>query len=286
MRIFITGGNGMIGTVFRRILAKKENFYIIAPSKDELDIRIIEDVRKEIMRNQPNIIIHLAAITNIELCEEYPLEAFRTNFLGTWNISQVCSEQNITLVLLSSDMVFDGTKGNSYIETDRTSAINVYGKTKVAAEEIIKNLVKQFYIIRSSWLFGGEERDHKFVGQIINNVRLGLKIEAVNDRISNPTYLKDFCLKMLEIIENRFPWGTYHIVNEGSCTRHEYACKIIEFSQMEGVSIHSISSSDKPYEARRPVMSPLKNYHLELMGKNDMRPWEEALKEYIMEIWK
>lgn len=284
MRIMLTGAGGMLGRDLTDILAKQGGRLLQACDHATLDVQDFSAVQAALAGYHPELLIHLAAYTDVEKAEGDADAVYRTNYLGTWYVCQACAMLDITLVYLSSDLVFDGKKGLPYLETDRRNPLNVYGRSKLAGEDLVRNLVRRHYIIRAGWMFGGRENDHKFAGRLMEQAKAGNTLHVVNDCIGSPIYTRDLAEKIREIIMDGLPWGTYHVVNRGSCSRYEFALEILSLAGYADLTVIPVAGSYFPGAAPRPLNSALRNYALELMGRNDLRSWQEALEDYITAI--
>ena len=176
MRILITGADGMLGeSLFAQLKKKDHILFAFSHSKKTRDLTPLEitdheQVAKVITTHKPDIIIHLAALTNVDYCEEYPNEAFSVNFEATKNIASICKKEDIRLYFISTGAVFSGEKKEPYIENDICGPVNVYGETKLKAEEEVKKL-SSYCIIRTGWLIGGGNKDTKFVSFILTQLK-------------------------------------------------------------------------------------------------------------------
>lgn len=284
MKIMITGAGGMLGRELNSILAPVPRWQIHAYTHAELDVEDQLAVQSAVSSCKPEVLLHLAAYTDVERGEKEPDTVCRTNYLGTWYVCQACAMENVTMVYLSSDLVFDGKKGQAYVETDSPNPLNVYGHSKLAGENLVRELLPRHYIIRAGWMFGSMGQDHKFAGKILERARAGQPLQVVMDRIGSPIYTCDLAGKIRDMLKENYPWGTYHVVNKGLCSRHEFASQILRYAGLDGVEIAPVASASMGGDVPRPVVSALHNYALELMGRNNMRTWEEALEEYMREI--
>ncbi len=281
MKVMITGAGGMLGQTLTENFAIREGWLLQPYTHAMLDVGDYTAVQAALASFNPHLLIHLAAYTDVEKAEKEPDSVYRTNYLGTWYICQACSMLDITMVYLSSDLVFDGRKGLPYVETDQTGPLNIYGRSKLAGEELVRNLVRRHYIIRAGWMFGDSKKDHKFVGKVLEQAFTGKTLHVVMDRIGSPIYTNDLAKKIREIISDGLPWGTYHVVNKGLCSRQEFAVSILRYAGINDLPVIPVDTSYFPSGAPRPINSALCNYALELMGRNNMRPWQDALQEYV-----
>lgn len=275
-KVLITGSNGMLGSSLLEQLKKK--YSIKGITIEDADITDFDAVVKVIRKIKPDIVIHTAAYTKVDDCESNSLLAYKVNAIGTRNVAVACQKIDASMVYISTDYVFDGTKESPYTEFDAANPLSVYGKTKLAGEEFIRQILNRFYIIRTSWLYG--EGGVNFVDTIINKAKTEKVLKVVDDQFGSPTYTKDLADKIGEIIDKE-RYGTYHVTNSGSCSWFEFAKKIIEYSNIKGVDAIPIKSNALNRPAKRPANSVLQNFMLELEGIPLMRPWEEAVREYV-----
>lgn len=265
----ITGAGGIIGSYF--------DFGHRLDLKD-LDITDEKIVERVFRRIKPKLVIHLAAATDVEKCEKEPEYAWRVNALGTFNVSKACRKYGAGIVYVSTAVVF-GSNKPSHGEKDIPSPDSAYGRSKYAGELAVRDLVPDHLILRTSWVFGGgPERDHKFVGNIIRQIREGKKnLQVVGDLVCSATYAKDFVMILKKLLrENRR--GIFHVVNSGSASRFEMAREIAS-ALNSPVSIKKISGKDFGGMSSKLNPGTLKT------SLPPLRSWKEALREYIKEEW-
>ncbi len=231
--------------------------------------------------------MHLAAETDVDKCELEPDQAYLTNTIGTQNVALSCQKRDIIMVYVSTIGVFDGNKPEPYTEFDEPNPINVYGKSKLWGERIVQSFLKKYYIVRAGWMMGGGPRkDKKFVAKIIKQILEGKKeLMVVNDKFGSLTYTVDFSKCLTNLIETGC-YGLYHCTNKGWASRYEVAKKIVEYMGLNDVKIIAVSSAHFPLPAPRARSEACYNYKLELMRMDKMRPWEEALRDYIENFWR
>ena len=176
--------------------------------------------------------------------------------------------------------VFDGAKNEPYTEFDTPHPSSEYSKAKYQGELFVKDSLREYYIVRAGWMFGGGVRDKKFVGKIVSLAKQGRKLQVVDDKFGSPTYTNDLAQGILKLVETGW-YGTYHMANLGCCSRFEYAQKVLNLVDRSNCSVEPVSSEAFPLPAHRPRMEAIRNYMLQLLGLNWMRPWEEALSDYI-----
>ncbi|MEW6685757.1 MAG: dTDP-4-dehydrorhamnose reductase [Candidatus Edwardsbacteria bacterium] len=275
MRILVTGAKGMLGTDLCSLLTLEHA--VIGIDIDDFDITH-SDTPDRIVSFSPNIVLHLAAYTDVNGCERNPEKAYLVNALGTRQVALGCQQCQIPMLYISTDFVFDGEKKEAYYEWDEPNPLNHYGHSKLAGENYIKHFLSQFFIVRTSWLFGKHGKN--FVDTILRKAKKGAKISVVNDQRGSPTYTKDLAIAISQLIESKL-YGIYHISNSGNCSWYEFAKKIMEFVEIQGVKIVPVSSAEYPSPTRRPAFSVLRNFCWEKFSGNLLRPWEEALKDYL-----
>lgn len=267
-KVLITGGSGTIGSYFD---------FGLRPSSEELDIRDKKNVSDFISNNKPGVVIHLAAITDLKFCEDNPKIAEETNVKGTENLAEASEKTGALFVYLSSNAVFDGCKKTPYLEDDQTNPINHYGWTKLKSEKIVMGICKNWLIVRTCWVFGGKDKDKRFVDKIIN--QLGNKeIRVASDNIGSPTYAKDLVENINTLIAKN-KRGIFHISNDGLATRFEEAKFITDYSNWHGklipVPVESFNSGYK-----FPKNESLASKFIKL------RTWQKALREYLDKNFK
>lgn len=268
MKILVTGANGMLGQDLCPIL-EDEGFDVIETDIDNLDVTNKKCSEDFIMKEKPDIIIHCAAYTNVDEAEENEEKAYEINANGTKNIAEICKKNDITLIYISTDYVFDGTKETKYLPSDKTNPINVYGKSKVAGEEAVKRCNKH-YIVRTSWLYGHHGRN--FVETMIS-LKDKEEVKVVDDQTGCPTWSVDLAEGIVALIQEEAPFGTYHICGSGEVTWYGFAKKIFEFCNFK-VNLKPCTTKEFPRKAARPKHSVMDNDGI-------CENWEKSLKEYI-----
>lgn len=209
---------------------------------------------------------------------------FQVNAIGALNVARIANEIDSINVYISTDYVFDGTKGKPYTEEDTPNPINVYGVSKYAGEIFTRNYSPKHYVIRVSSLFGvagASGKGGNFVETMIRLAKERKEINVVNDIVMSPTYTKDATVAIKKILEKSLPYGVYHVTNDVFCTWYEFAKAIFEIIGIEA-NLNPITSNEFPTTAMRPKFSALSIKKLKTFGII-MRPWREALKEYLQE---
>jgi dTDP-4-dehydrorhamnose reductase len=208
MNILITGSSGNIGNYLVRHLGEKHN--IIGFEKDQLNISDRKEATQILTAIKPDVVIHAAALTNIDYCEVNEKKAYEINTIGTFNIAGTCNSLNIPMVYLSTGYVYSGTKDTPYCEKDSCSPVNIYGKTKLAAENLVRTICSKYFILRTSWVFGGEAC---FVKQVLKNTDIPIFMSSTE--VLNATYIGDLCSAIDKVISSE-AYGIYNCANNGS----------------------------------------------------------------------
>ena len=288
MKALVTGADGMLGTalcpaLYRngyKVLATDIN--ILNTHIDFLDVRDCKSLKTYAANNKPDIIFHLAAETDVDKCEIEIDHAYTVNTNGTKNVALVCQEKDIPMVYISTCGVFNGKKSEPYSECDEPDPISVYSKSKLDGEKAVQGMLSEYFIFRAGWMMGGGKKDKKFIAKIVELVKTKDILTVVDDKRGSPTFTKDFSECIIKIVKlNKY--GLYHVTNQGSATRYDIACKIVEHLGKKNVMVKPVSSASFPLPAPRPDSEAVDNYKLKLLGI-EMRPWEKALKEYLKEL--
>lgn len=283
MRILVTGARGMLGTGLCRVLEQKGHDIKATDIKD-MDVRDSNLVQQTATDFRPDCVLHLAALTDVDGCEREPDESFRTNTLGTQNVALACQSAGAVMVYVSTISIFGGSKCEPYTEFDTPNPQSWYSRSKYQGEVIVEKLLSHYYIVRAGWMFGGGKEDKKFVAKIMDLASERTHLSVVNDKFGSPTYTRDFADGIEQLLQTGL-YGTYHMVNSGGyCSRYEFAQAILEFAGITTCSLQPVSSAEFPLPAPRPRMEAARNYQLELRNWEWMRPWREALEEYVQTV--
>jgi len=282
-RVVVTGANGQLGTDLCKVL---QQFEVIPLAHKDIEIADMDSVKQALNKYKPDIIINTAAYVRVDDCEIEQDKAFLINALGARNVAVVVQELGAKLVHLSTDYVFGGDaqpRTTPYTEFDTPIPLSVYGKSKLAGENFVCHLCQKHFIIRSSGLFGvagASGKGGNFVETILKLAREREKLKVVNDQVFSPTYTKDLARKIAQLIDTEY-YGIFHITNKGYCSWYQFAAEILRLAGLN-TPIIPVTSDEYPQKARRPHFSALDNYHLRLLGMGDMRPWQEALRDYMI----
>ena len=276
MRIVITGHKGQLGKSLQEGLKGETLFGLDLPQHDVTDRQAVAQAMADFA---PQVVIHAAAMTNVDGCERDPDGAYRINGLGTQNVALACQRCGAAMVYVSTNEVFDGTKGEPYLEFDRTNPINAYGRSKLAGEFFTRTLLNRFYIVRTAWLYA--QGGNNFVTKMIQLADERGELRVVADEISSPTYASDLAEAIAKLIRTDH-YGIYHFTNEGVCSRYDFAVKILELAGRGHIPVHPITSDQYARASTPPLYAPIRNFCAAIALGITLRPWEEALEEYFV----
>ena len=276
----ITGAGGLFGYGLTQVFVAK---HIIFPvTHAVVDITNATAVRELIAKLEPEIVIHAAAIPDLDICEADPALANSVNVEGARNVVEAAREIGAAVAFISSDAIFDGKKTTPYVETDAANPGTVYGRTKVQGEEIVATLPAH-WILRVCVLFGPGKV--KFVEKGLNKLLKGEEFFAASNQVASAGYTLDLASKIMELIEKRI-YGVFHVANGGSCSRYELARRAAELAGLNPALVVGKPLSEMGGIAKRLKYSVLETRALKQYGIAAPRPWEEALEEYIREWQK
>jgi dTDP-4-dehydrorhamnose reductase len=274
--IVILGAGGMLASAIEEIL-KNSPLPFHAFSEQQLDITDAAAVRAQISQISPSVIINTAAYTDVDGCEENVDLAFSVNGKGAGNVAKVSAELGARLIHISTDYVFDGTRESLYLPTDETNPQSVYGKSKLAGEEAIKESCEGYLILRTSWLFGPWGKN--FVRTMLDLSNTGNEIRVVDDQKGCPTYTLDLANALVKLAHSDLR-GIHHLTNAGNCTWYEFAKTIFQKVGKE-VQLVPVTTEDFLRPAPRPRNSMLdSSTTIEFLGYN-LPKWQDALENYL-----
>lgn len=277
MRIAITGANGQLGRAL--IAALADHHEIVALSHDQLELAE-PATADQIAATGADVVIHAAAYTNVDGCARDPLLAYRVNGLGTRYVALGCRRIDAALVYISTNEVFAGDAQRPYLEDDLPRPINPYGQSKLAGEQAVRALWPRHFIVRVAWLFGGERNFVRTVLRLATNPPAdGLRMVA--DEIGSPTYTVDVAEGLSRLITTDY-YGTYHFVNDGICSRYDFAAEIARQAGIE-VSMRPIRLRDFQRDSTPPPYTPLANVAGAALGIT-FRSWQAALDDYLSRL--
>jgi len=278
-RILVIGAKGMLGRELMDILhssfSKDE---VIGWDIEEIDVQKEDESVMKIEALRPEVVIHIAAYTDVDGCELNPEKAFAVNAEGTRHIALAASKCRAKMVYLSTDYVFDGEKREPYLESDPPRPLNVYGHSKLKGEQYVQQWVEDSLIIRTQWLYGPFGKN--FVASILQQAREKEVLSIVDDQAGSPTYTGDLARAVCKLFQLDVR-GIFHVANSDFCTWYTFGQAILKLSGVNRVKVLPISSRELCRPAARPSYSVLNCQKLKKETGLTMRPWSEALKDYL-----
>ena len=285
MNILITGAQGQLGKDLEQVLLSAGTNEVICLGRSELDVIRSQEVMQVILAARPQVIIHAAVNTNVDHCELDKDSAYLVNSLGTRNVAVAAAKVEAKLVYVSTDYVFDGQATKSYTEFDPPHPISIYGKSKLAGGKYIAGFSNKYFIVRTSWLYGYYGKNFvKTMLSMLSLVKEKGEANVVNDQVGSPTYTKDLAGFLVHLMQTEL-YGIYHATNSGECSWFDFARTIFKKAGLDYVKLRPISTIELNRPAPRPAYSVLNNYCLKLQGLPGLRPWEEALEEFLAEYF-
>lgn len=275
-KILVTGSNGQLGRAINRKYEGDSRYEIVNTDVNELDITSIDSVIKLVDEVKPSVIINCAAHTAVDKCESDWDNAYRINAIGPRNLSIAATRAHAKMVHISTDYVFDGAATKPYTEFDATNPNGAYGKTKLEGENFVKQFAKDFYIIRTAWLYGD---GNNFVKTMLRLAETHDEINVVRDQIGSPTSTRVLADIIATLIETD-NYGLFHGTCEGFCSWADFAEEIFRLSG-RNVKVNHITTEEYPTPAKRPAYSVLENYMLKLTMGYEADDWKIAIQEYI-----
>lgn len=275
-KILVTGATGQLGMEFCGF--NSDRFEIIGAVRKDADIRDFKQVIKVVKKHEPEIIIHTAAMTDVDACEKEQDLAMAINCSGARNVALAAKKSNSAIIYISTDYVFDGLKNSAYVESDKTNPISHYGHSKLMGEKAVMEFHGNWTIVRCGWIYS--QNGKNFVKSIITAAKKGKKpLKVVNDQIGSPTWTKDIVAQTLKILESG-QTGLFHVASHGEISRFEFA-KLFLQRLYPGAKIEPCTTKEYPLPAKRPARSSLSGERLKSLGIDLMRPLEVSLAEFI-----
>jgi len=279
MRVLVTGACGQLGlAVTQELLTRGVDFWGL--SALEMDVTDQTMVQKRLHLYRPDVVINCAAYTKVDQAEDEARVCWAVNVNGVQNLAVGCGEIGAKLVHLSTDYVFSGDGEQFYEPDDCVGPLCVYGQSKLAGELAARSLLKECFIVRTSWAFGRSEAN--FVKTMLRLASRKAELDVVCDQIGSPTYTVDLASLLCDMAQTD-KFGVYHATNEGVCSRAEFAREIFHLAGKD-VKVHPIPTNEYPARAVRPLNSRLSKDNLDEAGFNRLSPWQDALSRYLGEI--
>lgn len=277
-KLLITGCNGQLGRALNREY-ENEKVELINTDVDELDITDLDAVMRMVKETKPDVIMSCGAMTAVDLCESEYDRAFKINAIGPRNLSVAAREIGAKMFQISTDYVFSGDADRPYTEMDTPDPQSVYGSTKLAGEQFVKDFAGRYFIIRTAWLYG---EGKNFVGTMLRLAETNDKVRVVADQVGTPTSAVELA-KMMHILEPTENYGVFHGTCEGSCSWADFASEIFRQAGKQTV-VERITTEEFNAVAKRPAYSILDNQMLRMTTDFKMQDWKDALSVYMKEI--
>lgn len=282
MKILLIGAGGQLASDLVPALAEHE---VVARRHAELEVTDADQVGAVLDLVRPDAVINTSAFHRVDDCEDQATRSFAVNTVAVGELARACAQRGATLLHLSTDYVFDGEASAPYLEDDPVRPQTVYGASKAAGEWLIRQRCPRHFIIRASGLYGvagASGKGGNFVNLMLRLADEGKPIRVVADQVTTPTSTTDLARKIAELLTTD-AYGTYHVTNAGQCSWFEFAKAIFELADRHP-SLTPTTTSEFGAKARRPAYSVLGHGALAALGADDLRPWPEALADYLSRI--
>ena len=278
MNVLVTGSNGQLASCIKDLAGQYENLNFIYTDYQELDICDLKHVNTFFKSNQRiDYCINCAAYTAVDKAETDVYKAFEINATGAKNLAIVCHEFDAVLIQVSTDFVFDGQKTEPYVETDAAKPISVYGASKLQGEVEIQKILKEHFILRTSWLYS--EHGTNFMKTMLRLAEMRDEISVVSDQIGTPTYAGDLAQVILDIVSSKnINFGLYHYSNEGMTSWYDFAKAIFEASNLK-IKVNAIKTKAYPTPAKRPVYSVMDKTKIKKTLNIETPFWSKSLSK-------
>jgi dTDP-4-dehydrorhamnose reductase len=288
-RVLITGSGGMLGAaVYPTFSASYEQLLATDIDRNEpwlshLDVRDIAACEKVFASFRPTLVLHLAALTDLEYCEKNLENCWRTNALGTENIALLARRSDATMVYISTAGIFGGEQ-DEYTDFDTPNPLSAYAKGKYHGEQFVERYLTRYYVFRAGWMMGGgPKKDKKFINKIYRQIRSGKReLFVVDDKLGTPTYTMDFAESIKKVTLTGY-YGLYNQVCGGGGSRFDVAREFVRLLGLsDRIKVTQVTSDHfkDEYFAARPHSEQLVNLKLIARNINYMRDWKECLAEY------
>jgi dTDP-4-dehydrorhamnose reductase len=279
MKILVTGYTGQLGfDVVQHGL--KLGLDMVGVGSKDLDVTNPVDVNDYVKEMNPDAIIHCAAYTAVDKAEDDQNACWNVNVEGTKNLAQAAKDIDAKFMYISTDYVFNGEGESPFKETDQPNPIGYYGLTKYEGEQVVQQLLDNWFIVRISWVFG--INGNNFVKTMLRLAESRNELNVVGDQIGSPTYTFDLARLLIDMIQTD-KYGIYHASNEGFCSWDEFAEEIFRQANVD-VKVNSISTEEYSTRAARPKNSRMSKQKLVDNGFAPLPVWQDAVKRYLMEI--
>lgn len=275
MVVLVTGSSGQLGQALQFIAGNYNTIEFYFANSDEGDITDEFKLEKLFAAKNPEYCINAAAYTAVDKAESEPESAYKINVDGPANLAKICKEYDTTLIHISTDFVFDGTGSTPYTEEDETDPQSVYGKTKRDGEVMIQEILQEYYIVRTSWVYS--QFGNNFMKTMLRLAAERTALNVVSDQTGTPTNAVDLAKALLQIIiaDNK-KYGIYNYSNEGQASWYDFAKQIFEVNGVT-IDLKPIPTSAYPTPAKRPVYSVLDKSKIKQVFNLEIKDWKESI---------
>lgn len=284
MKIAVIGANGQLGRDVVRTFSGHGD-EVISFTHEDIELASPESVAGCLRATHAEVVVNTAAMHHVEACEQQPERANDVNAVGARNLATVTRELGSALVHVSTDYVFDGTKGEPYVESDEPRPLNVYGRTKLEGERFVQEINPKHYVLRTAALYGSHpcraKGGQNFVDLMLRLARERGRVRVVDNEFTTPTPTADLA-RQIATLSRSNAYGLYHATAEGSCSWHAFAGEIFRVADIS-VNLEVASPGEFPAKVSRPAYSVLENCGLKSRNLNGFRPWQDGLQTYLSE---
>jgi dTDP-4-dehydrorhamnose reductase len=282
MKVAVIGATGQLGMdVAEEFVRNGDDVSRLAHA--DIEISSLDSVRGALAPLRPSFIVNTAAMHQVDSCEQEPSKAYLVNAIGARNLALVARELDAVLVHVSTDYVFDGLKGQPYLEDDSPRPLNVYGNTKFGGEVFVPAITDKYFILRTSALYGVNpcraKGGRNFVELMLKLAGERDDIRVVNDEVVTPTSTAELA-RQIVVLSRTDNFGLFHATAEGSCTWYQFAKMIFQLTDTK-TNLAIAAPNEFPMKVPRPKYSVLENHRLKTLGLNCFRSWEEGLRSYL-----
>jgi dTDP-4-dehydrorhamnose reductase len=282
MKIAVIGANGQLGHDVVRAFADQGD-EVRALTHDDIELSSLESVMGCLRGTQADVVVNTAAMHHVESCEQQPGRAHEVNVVGARNLATATRDLGSVLIHVSTDYVFDGTKGRPYLESDEARPLNVYGRTKLEGEQFVRDINPKHYVLRTAALYGNHpcraKGGQNFVDLMLRLARERGRVRVVDSEFTSPTATADLARQIAALSRSDL-YGLYHATAEGSCSWHAFAGEIFRVADVS-VTLEVASPNEFPAKVPRPAYSVLENCGLKSQNLNRFRPWQDGLHTYL-----
>ncbi len=276
--LLLFGATGKVGAALRRAL--RDDFEIVPKSSRDLDAADFGAVTQLTRATAPDVIVNAAAFLGVEPCDREPERAFQVNARFPKLLAQLAASMDAVIAHISSDSVFDGRKGEPYVETDAPAPLNLYGGTKFLGDAMVMAHAPRHYVFRLPLVFGPTSKGGQFVEKMMARALAGEGLRIAGDVVGSPSYSLDLAAEMRRLIVEGAPFGLYHIANAGQASLYELLEHMTRAADLDA-PLERVSHREFPSDVVKHVYSPIRSAKLP-----PLRPWREAADEYVAETWR